>query len=109
MPAGLGDRGARTMATETRAATATATVGCSDDGDESSFSGGRRIGGDAERDPGTDGDAPSPAPIPVPPNADECPGVMVASPCVEGGTARGRGWMGVIPNAARTECARCAW
>ena len=38
MPAGLGDRGARTMATETRAATA--AVGCSDDDGESSSNGG---------------------------------------------------------------------
>ena len=39
MPAGLGDRGARTMATETRAATATAAVGCSDDSESSSNGG----------------------------------------------------------------------
>lgn len=72
-----------------------------DEGDDGSFRGGNLMGGDAARDSGTEG---------MSPNAVR-DGVAVWSVCDEGaeGPARGRGCMGVIPNAARTECARWAW
>ena len=66
-----------------------------DEGDEGSLSGGSLIGGEAERDPGVDVGGTS-AKV-----ARE--GVIVLSACDDGGAARERGWIGVIPNAARTE------
>ena len=59
------------------------------------------MGGDAARDSGTEGPSLN--------AVREAVVVGSASDADAEGAARGRGCMGVIPKAARTECARCAW